>query len=695
MQGSQDDIDFSGVAGAIMRGLPRIVGITALVGLLCYGVLSLVPPSYKSTAQVILETPSSSLLRPSGQVSGGEVKIDESEVASQAEVLRSRDLLSKVVTSEHLDQIAEFNPALHSASLLGRISGLFSASPNGADASERALAILAVNLRVGEVPKTRLINIDVTAHDAKLAASIANAIAQAYLDRNRASQVKDASDATTSLGVSVSQVKQETEAAEAALERFRAESGLLSGQNNVTLNNQQLSELNTQLTQATAARTEAEARSRILREMITGGNVETSQEVVKSPNMQQLFQQKLRIERDIAELSATLLPGHPRMRQLATQLVLANESLRQEAKQVAIGIEDDLKVAAARQQALESSIAQLTRNAAKSSDAQAKLGSLEREAQSKRNSYDSLLQRMSEASSRRNNASVSAMASLNESAVAASVPDSPKKTQMSVFAMLGAALLSLVTVIARELLGGGTRSPKPQETAKAAISSPQKVGDGAGATAEVSTPQRLGDTSALVSYLGNPPHHGAAGRVLLTGEIDGQDVIPVACELAGLFPATDGALVVVDLTGRPAGTGNGAGFAELVSGTATFEDVVKSQSQRHWHLIEAGGNVREMISGGSANNIVAVLDALGAIYRTVLIAADRPTATTLLEALQGQIDLGVVSASPGRSAGAPVENGFLGYDVADLKVIWLDGAQPAARSLFGRSRPPRLAASPA
>ena len=210
MQGAQDDIDFSGLLGAIRRGLPRIIGVTALAGAVTYGVLTLVPAKYKSTSQLILETPSSSLLRPSGQTGNGDPKIDENEVASQAEVIRSRDLLSGVAASEHLDQIAEFNPTLHAQGMLGRLIGLFSSAIPGASDAERARNALEMNLKVGEVPKTRLINIDATAHDPQLAAHLANAVAQAFLDRNRASQVNDANEASASLVSNIAEIKQET-----------------------------------------------------------------------------------------------------------------------------------------------------------------------------------------------------------------------------------------------------------------------------------------------------------------------------------------------------------------------------------------------------------------------------------------------------------------------------------------------------
>ena len=78
MQASPDDIDVSALMSSVRRGLPRLLAITGLAGALTYGTLMLVPASYKSTAQIILQSSSSSLLRPSGEVgTGNDLKIDE------------------------------------------------------------------------------------------------------------------------------------------------------------------------------------------------------------------------------------------------------------------------------------------------------------------------------------------------------------------------------------------------------------------------------------------------------------------------------------------------------------------------------------------------------------------------------------------------------------------------------------------
>jgi len=98
---------------------------------------------------------------------------------------------------------------------------------------------------------------------------------------------------------------------------------------------------------------------------------------------------------------------------------------------------------------------------------------------------------------------------------------------------------------------------------------------------------------------------------------------------------------------------------------------------------------------GQNANLGLVFEALGAIYHTVLIVADRNSATTLLEALDGRIDAGVIAAAPCRDKAAPIEQGFLGYDIAGLTVAWLEAAKPAAAGAAGRLGKPKFGPVPA
>ena len=706
MQSAQDDIDLTSMLAALRRSIWRILAATAILGIATYFVLGLVAPTFKSTAQVILEPSGRDLLRPQGESApAAETKVDENEVASQVEVMRSRDLLVKVGASERLEQRTEFNGSAKGQGLVSRMLSMLSGAPAGLNPKERAIWTLEQNVKVTEVPKTRLINIDVTSKDAELAASIANAVAMAFLERNRSSQVKDASDTTTWIGSNIQDIKRQTEASESALERFRAESGLLSGQNNVTLNAQQLSELNTQLTQATAARTEAEARAQIVRDMIASDRVESATDIVKSPNMQQLYQQTLRIERDIGELSATLLPGHPRMRQLSAELDISKRRLSQEAKRVALGMEDDVKVASARETALRTSIARVTETQLKSSDAQAKLGSLEREAQSKRNTYDLLLQRLSEASNRRDRTAVSALASLNESAVPSRIPDSPKRLQLALLASAAALILGLFYVLSRELLRAAPRAgpdaPAPALAKLAEIASPKCSVPLPSASGHGPAMRRIPGGNALAKYVADIRSSGDNGRILITGESDTVDLLGCAADLAGRLASETNQVVLVDWTMAgdedqfEAVDRSSLGLSDLVSGAASFEDVLRPGQSGPWHRISSGTGAKERKLHTHGSNVELVFAALDAIYPHVIVVAHRAGARDLLEALDGELALGVVCAARDRDPGAPIEEGFLGYDVPGMPLVWLEAHQQPGRAWFAKRTIGQTGAFPA
>ncbi|MFX4925933.1 hypothetical protein ABTC31_20315, partial [Acinetobacter baumannii] len=56
--------------------------------------------------------------------------------------------------------------------------------------------------------------------------------------------------------------------AESNVEDFRSKSSLFVGTNNTTLSNQQMGEINTQLNNARALKSDAETKARLIREML-------------------------------------------------------------------------------------------------------------------------------------------------------------------------------------------------------------------------------------------------------------------------------------------------------------------------------------------------------------------------------------------------------------------------------------------
>ncbi|MGL1530594.1 hypothetical protein ACSTIU_23615, partial [Vibrio parahaemolyticus] len=72
--------------------------------------------------------------------------------------------------------------------------------------------------------------------------------------------------------------------------------------------------------------------------MVRGGSGEALPDVQNSPLIQNLVQQRVRAERQIAELSATLLPGHPRMQQLKADLAGLKKQIGAEVTKIVDGL---------------------------------------------------------------------------------------------------------------------------------------------------------------------------------------------------------------------------------------------------------------------------------------------------------------------------------------------------------------------
>ena len=142
----------------------------------------------------------------------------------------------------------------------------------------------------------------------------------------------------------------EVAAAETEVERYRGEINVFKGgSQNTGLNEQQLSELTGRADQGQGGRSEIEARAKSAREMVKAGTADALPDAQKSPLIQNLVQQRVRIERQISELSATLLPGHPRMRQLNADLAGLKKQLTAEVSKLVDSLEKEAKVAQGRE----------------------------------------------------------------------------------------------------------------------------------------------------------------------------------------------------------------------------------------------------------------------------------------------------------------------------------------------------------
>ena len=464
MSSASDDIDVATLGAALWRAKWRILALTIAVGIAMFVGLSLVRPLYTSEARILIQNNESVFTRPTNDQGGIERRLglDEQAVQSQVQVLTSRDLILKVVEDLDLTDNAAFakdagKPLLQG--ILERI-GLNRGTPNSQDV--RAANLLAENLDVVQLSKSSVIAVEYTSGDPQLAADVANEMADVYIGWQRNAKIEQTKDATAWLSAQIDVLRKQVAESEEATEAFRAKKGLFAGSNNVTLNAQQLSELNSQVILAKARKSEAEAKADLIKKLLAENeNIDSTPEVLNSTLVSALIQQRADMEYSLADLSATLLPSHPRIRQLKAKIRDVNKQIDSEALKVVKSLENEATIASAREKSLSDSLKKAEEKTAGLGDSEVKLRALEREAKANRDLLESYLGRYRDASARNDMGAVPAQASIISRAHAAVLPSFPKRGPFTLLAMAATALLAVAFVLASALISPPSRTVPP------------------------------------------------------------------------------------------------------------------------------------------------------------------------------------------------------------------------------------------
>jgi len=457
-----DDIDLGALWYSALRSLPKLAVLAAILAAVTYGVLSLMAPRYVSETQLAIESVATNNPFTDPSRSGGSdsvsVRMDKEAINTHVRALMSTNLGEMIVRDMKLADLAEFNAAKGATdtwSALLRLVGI--GVPKGSQTDqERALDAYFKHLEVYSPKESRFIGIRFSSMDPELAAAVANRIAETYRLNMAHQSLTETDEVQKALEPKITKLADEAAEAEAAVEKFRGEANIFKGGQQATgLNEQQLSELNAELSRVKAARSEAEARAKQAREMQQLGSAETLADVQKSPLIQNLVQSRVRVERQISELSATLLPGHPRMRQLSADLKGLKAQISAEVAKIVDGIGKEAKVAALREEAIQKSVADIKTRIVTSGPEEAKLRSLEADARSKRAELDRLRAQFEANRVRADDSrTIPVEAQIVSSARPSGTPVFPRKSATALLVGVATLMIGLALVITRGLLGG-------------------------------------------------------------------------------------------------------------------------------------------------------------------------------------------------------------------------------------------------
>ena len=403
-------------------------------------------PEYQAESRVLVENLETDFSRTNPQRSSSN-PIGQQEVKSQVEVLHSRDLAKKVIKELNLTERREFDPLKSGVGPLKKflISLGFKSDPAKQTPEQRALGVYYKKLTAYQIPESKVIVINMKSASPDVAANVANTLGRVFVSDTRAVQSQTTGRARDWLADQINSLRKKVIASEVAAEKFRAEAGLLKGRDqNTTLSNQELSELNSQIILAEAQRSEIQARAKSIRNLLAKtGSVASSSEVLNSQLIQRLRERQINLRGNLAELSTTYLPNHPRVASVQREINGLNRQIRSEALKIVSGLEQQAKVATAREASLRASLNKLKTQASGTNIDKVKLRALEREAKANRTLLETFLTKYSDASSRDNASAQPGLARVISTADVPTEPSFPKPGPTVILATLGGLVLSL------------------------------------------------------------------------------------------------------------------------------------------------------------------------------------------------------------------------------------------------------------
>ncbi|MBN8920631.1 MAG: GumC family protein, partial [Rhizobiales bacterium] len=475
--GTDGDLDFRAIGAALWRRRLWVLIPTAIALILSFAVVSMMTPRYKSEARVLYEGRESVFLRPEAERQGDRSSaIDPETITSQVQLVLSREVARQVIGQLRLNEKPEFDPVLRGIGMVKQIfiiAGL-AKDPLRMSPEERVFESFYERVQAYQVDKSRVIAIEFWSTDPELAANVANAIADSYIEQQQQARLDQTRAAGSFLAGEIESLRQKVADAEAKAAEFRAKSNLFVGTNNNILSTQQLGESSSQLAVARTQQAESEAKARLIREMLKSGKPIEYGDIINSELIRRLNEQRITLRAQLAEQSSTLLGNHPRIKELRAQITDLERQIREEAERLVRSFENDAKIASARMEQASAGLDKLKLAAASSNGDDVQLRALEREAKAQRDLLESYLAKYREASARENLGASIGDARVISHAIVSNTPYFPKKLPIVLMATFATMFLGVGLITTGELLASSGAQPYGPRSEAEPDAAPQK-----------------------------------------------------------------------------------------------------------------------------------------------------------------------------------------------------------------------------
>ncbi|RJX69712.1 polysaccharide biosynthesis tyrosine autokinase [Vibrio sinensis] len=473
-QTESESIDVGKYIVLLKRNWLKIALFTTLVTTIVILFVLSIKPTYIATATLLIESKSTNAISIEEVVG-----IDSSQqeyYLTQFEILKSRSIAERVISQLNLRQNPEFNRDLaKEQSLTAQIKEtiyslpIFSSENPAEPVSQEALdqkvrhSVLGhfrSRLSINPIRKTQLVRISFESENAQLAADIANAVGEAYINEGLEARLLTTEQASKWISGRMGELQEQLQKSEFALLEFLAREKLVDDSGIDVQASTVINDLILRLSSVTDRRIELESAYSTLRtsKRVSPGDVSTISEISKHPQVINLRSLLAEANKDLTELSKVYGPKHERMQSITAKRANIDQQLRQLLNQLVLGIGKELQAVRVQESLIAKELEKKKSEFQQLTVKKRQYEALVREEETNRNILNVFLNRQKETTATSDFESRNAR--FTDVAIAPQYPSKPNKRLIVVIGFMAAFLTALSVVLLNDALNNTLTSVK-------------------------------------------------------------------------------------------------------------------------------------------------------------------------------------------------------------------------------------------
>lgn len=258
----------------------------------------------------------------------------------------------------------------------------------------REAPVVLKRLKVERPRNTYLMLVSYRSTDPRLAAEVANAVAQSYLEHVFHIRYRSTLGLSSFMERQLEELKSNVDRSSAALLQFERELNVINPEEKTSIISARLLQLNTEYTAAQADRVRKEAAYQSVR----SGSLEAAQVSSQGESLRRLGEKVEDAQARFAEVRTHFGPNHPEYRKAQAQLAEAERLFQQTRENIARRIDVEYREAVNRENMLRAAVAEQKAEFDRLNARSLQYQILKREAEADKKLYEELVRKIKEAS---------------------------------------------------------------------------------------------------------------------------------------------------------------------------------------------------------------------------------------------------------------------------------------------------------